>query len=137
MVRYMRRIYQAWLVITSAAIVVQLYLAGYGVFAFNGIPPFDPHLVLGDLIGLAILVGVGLAFAARVPWRLTWINIGLFVLMFVQATLAHTGIQSVSALHVVNGVLIFIVTLYLTRETLRLPSPVKVPAGAPVTAMDP
>ena len=136
MVRYMRRIYQGWLVIISAALVLQLYLAGYGVFAFNGINPFDAHLILGDLIGLAILVGIGLAFAARVPRRLTWINIGLFVLFIVQGTLAHTGIQAVSALHVVNGVLIFIVTLYLTWETVRLPSPATAPASAPAPAMN-
>ena len=67
MVRYMRRIYQGWLALISAALVLQLYLAGYGAFAFKGLPPFDAHRGLGDLIGIAILIAVGLAFAARVP----------------------------------------------------------------------
>lgn len=119
MVRNLRMFYVGWNGIIVGAIVLQFYLAGYGVFGFNGLKDFGAHLLVGDLIGLAILLGVGLAFAARMPWRVTIINIVLFVLMFVQATLAHTGVQGVSALHVVNGVLIFIGTLYLTREATK------------------
>jgi Family of unknown function (DUF6220) len=119
MVRNLRMFYVAWNGIIVGAIVLQFYLAGYGVFGFNGLKDFGAHLLVGDLIGLAILLGVGLAFAARVPWRVTIINIVLFVLMIVQATLAHTGVQGLSALHVVNGVLIFVGTLYLTREATK------------------
>lgn len=119
MARNLRIFYVGWNGIIVGAIVLQFYLAGYGVFGFNGLKDFGAHLLVGDLIGLAILLGVGLAFAARMPWRVTIINIVLFVLMFVQATLAHTGVQGVSALHVVNGVLIFIGTLYLTREAAK------------------
>lgn len=131
----MRRIYQVWFVLISAALILQFYLAGYGVFAFKGLPPFDAHRGLGDLIGIAILIGVGFGFAARVPGRLTGINIGLFVLMMIQATLAYAGIQAIAALHVVNGVLIFVVTLYLTWQLVRLPLPATTAAGAPASAM--
>lgn len=130
MVRYMRRIYLGWFVLISAAIVLQFYLAGYGVFAFKGLPPFDAHRTLGGVIHLAVLIGVGLAFAARVPWRLTGANFGLFVLVSMQYGLARAGMQSVAALHVVNGVLIFVVTLYLTWEIVRLPLPATALAGA-------
>ena len=128
MARKMRWLYVAWLGIISAAIVVQFYLAGYGVFGSSG---FGPHPAVGDLIGIAILVGIGLAFAARVPWRVTGINSALFVLMLIQVVLAHTGVAGISAFHVVNGVLIFIVTLYLTREAWKLAS---VPQTAPAAA---
>ena len=90
------------------------------MFGFHGLNDFGPHFVVGDLIGIAILLGIGLAFAARMPWRVTIINIVLFVLMFIQATLAHTGVQGVGALHVVNGVLIFLGTIYLTREATKV-----------------
>ena len=120
MTRYMRWVYAGWFVLISAAIVLQFYLAGYGVFGFNGLNGFGAHLVVGDLIGIAILLGIGLAFAARVRWRLTGINGGLLVLMAIQAALAYAGVQGISALHVVNGVLIFVVTLYLTRELVKL-----------------
>ena len=117
---YMRWIYVGWLGIISGAIVLQIYLAGYGVFAFNGLDAFFPHFVVGDLIGIAILLGIGLAFAARVPWRITGINGALAVLMVIQFVLAHTGVQVISALHVVNGVLIFAVALYLTWEASKV-----------------
>jgi hypothetical protein len=115
MPRYFRWIYFGWLALTVAAIVLQFYLAGYGVFGFNGLNSFGAHFVVGDLIGLASIVGIGLAFAAREPWRTTGLNGLFFVLMVIQATLAHTGVQVISALHVVNGVLIFALVGYLTR----------------------
>jgi len=120
MVRNFRMFYVAWFGIIVAATVLQFYLAGYGVFGFHGLNDFGPHFVVGDLIGIAILLGIGLAFAARMPWRVTIINIVLFVLMFIQATLAHTGVQGVGALHVVNGVLIFLGTIYLAREATKV-----------------
>jgi len=106
--------------VVSGAIVLQFFLAGWGVFAWAGLPPFDAHRALGDLIGIAILLGIPLAFAARVPWRTTGINIGLFVLMFIQASLAYAPIRAIAALHVVNGVLIFGLTLLLTREVTSI-----------------
>lgn len=120
MTRKLRWAYAVWLGIVVAAIVVQFYLAGYGVFAFKGVDAFIPHFLVGDAIGLASLVGLGLAFAARVPWRITNINLAFFVLMLIQLVLAHTGVQLISALHVVNGVVIFGVTVYLFRECLKL-----------------
>ena len=120
MVRNFRMFYVAWFGIIVAATVLQFYLAGYGVFGFHGLNEFGPHFVVGDLIGIAILLGIGLAFAARMPWRVTIINIVLFVLIFIQATLAHTGVQGVGALHVVNGVLIFLGTIYLAREATKV-----------------
>lgn len=136
MIRYMRWVYFGWFAVVSAAIVLQLYLAGYGVFGFSGLNGFDAHFVVGDLIGIAILLGIGLAFAARAPRRTTAINGVLAVLMIVQFVLAHTGVQAISALHVVNGVVIFGVTVYLTREAWKLAHAESVPgqASAPAAA---
>ena len=120
MARNLRLFYLGWFGIISAAIVLQFYLAGYGVFGFNGLNGFGAHLVVGDLIGIAILIGIGLAFAARVPWRITGINGALLVLIAIQAALAYATVQGISALHVVNGVLVFAVTLYLTKEARKL-----------------
>ena len=120
MVRNLRMFYVGWIGIIIGATVLQFYLAGYGVFGFNGLKPFDAHRVVGDLIGIAILLGIGLAFAARMPWRVTIINIVLFVLMIVQSTLAFAGVQEIAALHVVNGVLIFLGTIYLVREAAKV-----------------
>ena len=129
MVGYMRWIYFGWFAVVTVAIVLQLYLAGYGVFAFNGLNGFGAHFLVGDLIGIAMILGIGLAFAARVPWRITAINGGLVVLMIIQFLLAHTGVAVISALHVINGIVILGGTANLTREAWKLRlGPTTVPA---------
>ncbi len=112
----LRRIYAGWLTLVTALIVLQLYLAGYGVFAFNGLKGFDAHLLVGDVIGIAILIGLGLAFAARVPRQMLIFNGALVVLMIIQFVLAHTGVQVISALHIVNGVVIMGLSGFMTRQ---------------------
>jgi hypothetical protein len=127
--RYLRWTYFGWFAVVTALIVLQLYLAGYGVFAFNGLNGFGAHFLVGDLIGIAIILGIGLAFAARVPRRLLAMNGGLVVLMIIQFVLAHTGIAIISALHVLNGILILGGTANLTREAWKLrPRPEAAPA---------
>lgn len=129
MIRYMRWIYAGWLGIVNAAVVAQFYLAGYAVFGFTGLNGFELHLVVGASLVLASLIALGLAFAARVPWRITGITGIFFVLMLVQGVLAHTPVRALSALHVVNGVLIFGVTLYLLRESIQF---ARLEAGRPL-----
>jgi len=116
----LRRIYAGWLTLVTALIVLQLYLAGYGVFAFNGLKGFDAHLVVGDMIGIAVLIGLGLAFAARVPRQMLMFNGALVVLMILQFILAHTGVQVISALHIVNGVVIMGLSGFMTRQAWML-----------------
>src|SRR5438552_18859728 len=111
MVRTLRMIYVGWFGTIVVATVLQFYLAGYGVFGFNGVKDFGAHFIVGDLIGIALLIGIGLALAARPPWRVTMIHIVLCVLMSVQATLAHTCFQALLALHVDYGFLTIVGTL--------------------------
>ena len=136
MVRYMRWVYPGLFWVITGAIVLQFFLAGWGVFAFDGLDAFLPHFIVGDLIGLAILLGVPIAFAARVPWKTTGINVGLFVLMVVQATLAHVPIRGLAARHVVNGLLILALTGWLTRSltVLARSQPGTTAGGQPATA---
>jgi hypothetical protein len=123
MVRYLRWIYVGWLVVVTAAIVLELYLAGYAAFDANPANAFGGHVLVGDLITLGTFVGVGLALAARVPWRMTGLNALLSVLMVVQFALAHLSLQGLSALHALNGVLILGATIGLTREAVMLATP--------------
>src|SRR5438105_2877387 len=139
--RYWRWIYAGWFGLIAGLIVLQFYLAGYGVFQFNGEPPFGGHRVVGDVIGIAILLGIGLGFAVRVPWRLTVINSGLFVLMFIQGLLPYTGLPAISALHVVNGLIILGGTAQLLRLAIqfaRVGSAPTMPAasGSPAPAKE-
>src|SRR5260221_7432667 len=128
----LRRIHAGWVSLVAVLIVLQLYLAGYGVFAFNGLKSYDAHLLLGDVIGVAILISLGLAFAVRAPRRLLMFNGGLVVLMIIQFLLAHTGVQVISALHIVNGVLIMGVSGFMTGQAWMLGrGGGKVSAGGP------
>src|SRR5260370_7768325 len=113
-------IYGGWLSLVAVLIVVQLYLAGYGVFAFNGLKGFDAHLVLGDVIGVAILISLGLAFAARVTRRMGMFNGALVVLMIIQFALPHTAVQVISALHLVNALVTIAVRCSLTVQPCTL-----------------
>jgi hypothetical protein len=72
------------------------------------------HAINGDLTALTILIMLILSFAARLP-RQTKIMTGvLFVLILIQAVLAHTGIAVISALHGINALVLVALGGFLT-----------------------
>jgi hypothetical protein len=102
----------AWLFV--GCILVQIFLAGIGVFGTNG---FVTHREFGYMIGWLTLVMVVIAVAGRLGRTL----IGLSVLTLVQMALQSVLIlfrddqPAVAALHPVNGVLLLIVTITIGR----------------------
>ena len=119
----------AWLFV--AGVAFQVYLAGQGVFAFNGEEAFAPHRGFGDLLGLLTLVLMALAALGRTGSRTIGISVLLFVLFLVQSFLAFAP-PTVAALHPVNGFLIGLVAVVLawrTRGYLRAPRVEPVAAG--------
>ena len=72
------------------------------------------HAVNGDLIALTILIMIGLSFGSRYPWRTTILTAVLFVLLVIQALLAHTGIPALSGLHGVNALIMIGLGGFLT-----------------------
>lgn len=126
------------------AVVVQVFLAGYG--AFSTAPndeSFQSHRSLGYVIFvLAVLLTI-VGALARVPGRLTGMAglvIGLFVVQVVIAVLAKafndgdtssTAGQLVFGLHAVNGVAIVAVVGRIVGQARALTSSVAPrPAGA-------
>lgn len=105
----MRRIYATWSWVILAAVVVQFFLAGMGVFVSG--EDFGIHAVFGSIIMLATLLGAIFALAARLPWRTTGQNTLLFVLILLQAVLIEvargSGIHVIAAFHVINALAIF------------------------------
>ena len=87
------------------------------------------HAGNGDLAGIMIIILVILSFAARQPWRTTILSGVLFVLIFLQSILAHTGIALLSALHGVNALFLIGLTGYLTGANWAF----RRPASAGVT----
>jgi hypothetical protein len=72
------------------------------------------HAINGDLTALTILVMIGCSFGSRYPWRTTILTAVLFVLLVIQAVLAHTGIPALSGLHGVNALILIGLGGFLT-----------------------
>jgi hypothetical protein len=120
----------------AALIVIQVFLAGLGVF--DDPRAFLSHRDFGYTIGLATLVILVLAIAARAGRRL----IGLAVLGLVQMALQsvfialRTDAPQLAALHPVNGVMLLVVTLVIARGAWAIRSVPSEPAGTRVVAAE-
>ena len=75
------------------------------------------HRTNGDITGLLILVMLGLAFGARLPGRVKWLNALLFALIIFQSLIPGSPIPAaISALHGVNALVLVGLTGYLTAR---------------------
>jgi hypothetical protein len=111
--------------ITALAVVVQVFLAGVGVFGIDAktaedAASFDPHRVLGEIIGgLALLLLVA-AVVARASKRAVWGAIVLFLLAeFAQHALASGGDSNkwVGGLHALDGIIVLLLALWLHLDS--------------------
>jgi hypothetical protein len=107
----------AWIFI--ACLVVQVFLAGMGVFV--GADNFATHRDFGYLFGLLTLVLVPLAIIGRLGRRQIWMSVlvlGLFVMQSVFVALRETA-PVVAALHPVNGFLILLISISIAQRARR------------------
>ena len=115
-------IYRFWVTILTAAVVIQIFLAGYGAFDaahkledegssidedsfHNG---FEPHIALGYLIFLGTLVLLLLSFGARGRGRILR-SLGVVGLAALQVVLAWIGYGAPyvgGGLHPINALII-------------------------------
>ena len=115
----------AWLIVlVPLAVIVQgILFAGFYSEAEGGL--LDAHGLVGDILGIAILVILTpLAFLARFPRRpsVGWWTLGLAVIWNIQAHVFGRGIEDVGRfemLHVPLALIIFGVALYLTQQAHR------------------
>jgi hypothetical protein len=110
----------AWLFL--ACVVVQVFLAGLGVFA--GTQNFTLHREFGYLFGWLTLALLLLALVGRLGRR--WIGLsalllGLFAFQSVFVALREV-MPDVAALHPVNALAIFGVALHVARRSSVLAS---------------
>jgi heme A synthase len=132
----MWRTLHAWAAILwVAAIIVQVFLAGQAIANLGGSGDFTTHIGVGYAIGIVQLAALMLAFPARMSGRDKWISAGILGLYVVQTMLP--GLKSVSplfsALHPLNAMLLFAVSVWYARHAWRIAS---VPAGAPAVAAE-
>jgi hypothetical protein len=106
----------AWALV--AAFVVQVYLAGIGVFRND----WELHRNIGYLLGLATIVVFLLLLAVRASRLQIGLAGLLVVLVILQSVFValRTSSPELAALHPLNGFAIVLVSLILARTTWRL-----------------
>jgi hypothetical protein len=121
----------AYLVVASlfvAALVVQVFLAGMGVF--KGGSSFATHRDVGYLLSLFPILLLVIGLIARLGRRLAILAIVEFVLFMLQSVFVamRASAPEVAALHPVNGFLILLLALVIAGETWMARTPVAQPA---------
>lgn len=105
----------AWLLV--AALIVQVWLAGRGVFESPGI--FVTHRDVGYTLSLFPIVLLVLGFLGGMGRRVAIMAAAIFGLLILQSVFVamRTSTPAVAALHPVNGFLILFVAIILARES--------------------
>jgi hypothetical protein len=130
----------AWMaIVLVAAVVVQFFFAGLGIFTPAG---FDLHVDVGaTIVGLLPLVMIVVGVIAKLPGRLLWITGGVTLLVAVQSLLlfpyhiSGTGwLRIISALHPVNALVIMWLSLHIATRARQLQAVPAVEARQPTGA---
>jgi mercuric ion transport protein len=100
----------------AACCVVQVFLAGLGVFV--GPDRFALHRDFGYTFGFLLLVVTVAAIVGRLGWRQIGYAIGLMVLFALQSVLVavRASAPEIAALHPVNGFVIIAVAFVSGRD---------------------
>ena len=112
----------AWLFVACS--VVQVFLAGLGVFA--GPQNFLLHREFGYLFGLLTIVLIVLALVGRLPRRFVGLSVLLLLMFALQSVFIlawRSGASAVAALHPVNGFLILLLGIVLARGARAFAAP--------------
>lgn len=110
----------AWLFVGT--VVVQVFLAGAALANLGGTGNFTTHIEFGySAVGLAALANLLTAAAARLPRGDVGVAFGLLVLYIIQTALPQFrgSIQWVAALHPVNAMLLFGLSVWYARRAWR------------------
>ena len=111
-----RGIHLAAIWLFAACCVVQVFLAGRGVFV--GAAGFEPHRDFGFTFGILLLVVIVAAIVGRLGRRQIGYAIGLVVLFTLQSVFVglRATAPEVAALHPLNGFLILAVAIVSGRD---------------------
>lgn len=124
MARRIGRRVHAWLAwLFVAAVLVQVFLAGLGIFAAE--VGFGWHVEFGyTVIGIVTLGVLLSAIAGGLPRREIGLSLLLLVLYVVQTALpqARASLPAVAALHPVNAVLLFTLGGIIARRSASVPA---------------
>lgn len=108
----------AWIIL--AAVIVQFFLAGLGVFADPS--NYETHRYFGFTLSYVMLFGFLVSLAARLSRRLIILAAVLPILVFLQSVFIlfrDNGQSALAALHVINALAIFALSGYLALQSLQ------------------
>ena len=112
-------IYATLAVVFLLSVVVQVFLAGAGIFASASW--LGSHGILGHVLPVIPLLMVILGLVGKLPRTINWLTVLLLVLVYIQPWFIYlsrsAGIPLLGALHPVNALAIFALPLYLLYRT--------------------
>ena len=120
--------------IFAALLVVQVFLAGLGVFGAGG---FGMHRDFGYLLSLFILLELLLAVVGRAGKAIIGLVFITLVQIILQSVFVAVRVEqpAIAALHPVNGVLMLFLTTVISWRAWRLRNdPLPVPVVEPEVA---
>lgn len=135
--RTLRQIHAAVAWFFVATIVYQVYLAGAAIANLGGSGDFSNHASFGfTIVGLAALAVLLTAVIARMPRRDIGWSFGLLLLYVLQTMLPGFKADApwVAALHPVNAMLIFGLSVWYARHVWIARKVEGPPAGAGLVA---
>jgi hypothetical protein len=115
------QIYRVLIALVAIACVVQIFLAGRGVFGIHGATSLDdqtsldPHRALGDLISLVTVVMFLLALLMWNKRLILWTFVLALLAVFVQHATALPKHPWVAGIHPVTGVAILGIAAWLAH----------------------
>ena len=107
----------AWLLVAS--ILVQVWLAGTAIPQLGGNGNFETHRNVGYGIGLITLALFLTALPSGLGRRRILQSLGILGLYIVQSSLPYMGANAIEALHPVNAIVMFVVSLVYARAVWR------------------
>jgi len=107
----------AWLLVAS--ILVQVWLAGAAIPQLGGSGNFETHRNVGYGIGLITLALFLTALPSGLGRRRILQSLGILGLYIVQSSLPYMGTNAIEALHPVNAIVMFVVSLLYARAVWR------------------
>jgi len=107
----------------AACIILQVFFAGAGVLVAASY--WNAHRGFGQAIGWLTFAMLGIGLAARLPWRMHALNVLLALLFMLQYVFLWVlgpavGVPALRALHAVNALALFWLTVYLGQRGWRL-----------------
>lgn len=118
-------VYRVVIGLVALACVVQIYLAGRGVFGIKGTASlahqssFDAHRTLGNIIAVATIVVFALALVLWDMQLVVWTLILAVLAEAIQHVTTSASNSWVAGLHAVSGLAVFVISAALAHRAWR------------------